>query len=42
VALVIVRTVGLLVTLGSCRHQDGLEELEESWHELEIVRGHSR
>jgi hypothetical protein len=29
-----------LVTLGSCRHLDGLEAAEELWQELVIVLGH--
>ena len=32
---------GFLVTFGGCCHLDDLEQLEESWHELVIVHGHS-
>jgi hypothetical protein len=31
---------GILVTLGGCRHLDGLEVAEELWQELMIVLGH--
>jgi hypothetical protein len=40
VALVDRLSCGIVVTLGGCRHLDGLEAAEELWQDLVIVFGH--